>query len=403
MPTAGVLKTPSGMCDNTLVDMVYISNAYSLVYFFSYQNYFFCFIVHEEREKYAIDSIDTHQGLPHHIRRSNLFEDVISLYTEKAESLFHEYPLRIAFDGEKAVDTGGVCRDMFSGFWDKAYEKAFDGTNALMPAVHPHVDMEMLPLLGAIFSHGFLSCGFIPVRLGFPTFVAIVLGPTVTIPDSMLIASFQEFLSCHDQTIIIDALNKSSTEVTFHDNVTTNLISILNQFCCQHKPTPKNLRSLIVQIAKHEFLTKPLAALNSLHGGVPVCHAGFWAGFSVDRLFRLHRASKGSPEHVIDKLVEPPYMDSNQQKVFVYLTSFIGNLTHKELMAFLRFVTGSSSLSEKRMHVSFNNLTGIARRPISHTCSCELQLSTSYISYIEFSEEFYNILRSSDAWEMHAI
>lgn len=87
----------------------------------------------------------------------------------------------------------------------------------------------------------------------------------------------------------------------------------------------------------------------------------------------------------------------------MYLTIFIGNLTHKELMAFLRFVTGSSLLSEKRMHVSFNSLTGIARRPISHTCSCELQLSTSYISYIEFSEEFYNVLRSSDAWEMHAI
>ena len=347
--------------------------------------------------------MDTHQGLPHHIRRCNLFEDVISLYTEKSESLFREYPLRIKFAGEKAVDTGGVCRDLFSAFWDKAYEKAFDGTNALMPALHPHVDMEMFPLLGAIFSHGFLSCGFIPVRLGFPTIVALVLGTTVTIPDSMLITSFQEFLSCHDQSVIKDALNKSSTEVTFKDHMTTSLISILNPFGCKHRPTPQNIQSLVVQIARHEFLTKPLAALNSLHSGVPVCHAGFWNSFSVNRLFRLHHASRGSPQHVIDKLVEPLYMDSNQQQVFAYLTSFIGNLTAKELMAFLRFVTGSSSLSEKGIHVSFNTLTGMARRPISHTCSCELQLSSSYISYIEFSEEFYNILRNSDTWEMHAI
>ena len=182
--------------------------------------------------------------------------------------------------------------------------------------------------------------------------------------------------------------------------MTTSLISILNQFCCQHRPTPQNIRSLIVQIARHEFLTKPLAALNSLHSGVPVCHAGFWNSFSVDRLFRLHRASRGSPQHVIDKLV---VYGLEPAEGFVYLTSFIGNLTPKELMAFLRFVTGSSSLSEKGIHISFNTLTGIARRPISHTCSSELQLSSSYISYIEFSEEFYNILRNSDTWEMHAI
>ena len=28
--------------------------------------------------------------------------------------------MRIKFVGEKAVDTGGVCRDMFSAFWDIA-------------------------------------------------------------------------------------------------------------------------------------------------------------------------------------------------------------------------------------------------------------------------------------------
>ena len=87
--------------------------------------------------------------------------------------------MRITFVGEKAVDTGGVCRDMFSAFWDKAYEKASD---ALIPAVHPHVDMELFPLLGAIFSYGFKSCGFIPVRLGFPTFAALVLSTSVHIP-----------------------------------------------------------------------------------------------------------------------------------------------------------------------------------------------------------------------------
>ena len=45
----------------------------------------------------------------------------------------------------------------------------------------------------------------------------------------------------------------------------------------------------------------------------------------------------------------------------------------------------------------------LGQRPISHTCCCELQLSTCYRTYIEFAKEFYSILRSSDAWEMHAV
>lgn len=355
--------------------------------------------VHQERERYAFDSIDTHHGLPHWIRRSDIFEDVTSLYINRSEILYQEYPFRVKFVGEKAVDTGGVCRDLFSAFWDKAYEKAFDGTNSLMPAVHPHVDMDIFPVFGAIFSHGFISCGFIPVRLGFPTILAIVHGTSVTIPDSILMSSFQDCLSSHDKGIVEQALNMA----VFPDKMAKSLITILSQFGCQHRPTSLNLRNLIVRIARHEFVTKPSAALISLHSGVPNCHIGFWDTFSVDRLFRLYNASRGSPQVVIDKLVEPLDMDSTQQKVFGYLTSFIGNLTPNELMAFLRFVTGSSSLIEQGIQVSFNSLTGIGRRPISHTCTSEIHLSTSYVSYVEFSEEFYSILQNRDSWEMHAI
>ena len=128
--------------------------------------------------------------------------------------------------------------------------------------------------------------------------------------ESMFITSFKDFLSCHDQAIVKEALEKCSSTVVFQDDMTTSLISIFKQFCCRHRPTPQNVRSLIIQIARHEFLTKPLAALNSLHSGVPACHAGFWDCFSVDQL--LYNASRGPPKHIINKLIEPPDMDSNQ-------------------------------------------------------------------------------------------
>ena len=41
------------------------------------------------------------------------------------EYILDEFPLRIV-SGEIAYDTDGVCRDMFSAFWDEAYKKFFD-------------------------------------------------------------------------------------------------------------------------------------------------------------------------------------------------------------------------------------------------------------------------------------
>ena len=240
-----------------------------------------------ERERYAIDSLDTHHGLPRLVRRNHIFEDVISLYKDNGNDIFKEYPFRIKFMGEKAVDTGGVCRDMFSAFWDIAYDKAFDGVNALIPAVHPQVDMALFPLLWAVFSHGFLSCGFMPIRLSFPTVAAVVLGTSINIPELVLTTSFEDFLSCHDRAVVKEALTGCSSNVSFCDDTVANLVSIFSQFCCRQRPTPQNLRGLIVQMAQHEFVTKPLGALHGLHSGVPIKHLDFWNGFSIERLFAL--------------------------------------------------------------------------------------------------------------------
>lgn len=102
------------------------------------------------------------EGSPHLIRRDEIYADVLALYGNW-DSIAHEHPFRIAFDDEDAIDTGGVTRDMFSSFWKFAFEKFFDGSGSLVPATHPNVDMQMLPMIGKILSHGYLACGFLPV------------------------------------------------------------------------------------------------------------------------------------------------------------------------------------------------------------------------------------------------
>ena len=92
------------------------------------------------------------------------------MYREHKEELFGEFPLRIKYRFENAVDTGGVCRDMFSAFWEEAYIE-FEGEWLVIPSVRPGVD------IGTILIHGFMVCGFLPVRLAFPVVAAVLLGP----------------------------------------------------------------------------------------------------------------------------------------------------------------------------------------------------------------------------------
>ena len=85
-------------------------------------------------------TLNAHRGLPHTIERNNIFDDVIRLYKDRGINLLKEYPFRVRFHGELGVDAGGVARDMFSAFYEAAYERIFDGSSLVCPVVHPEMD-----------------------------------------------------------------------------------------------------------------------------------------------------------------------------------------------------------------------------------------------------------------------
>ena len=97
-------------------------------------------------------------------------------------------------------------------------------------------------------------------------------------------------------------------------------------------------------------------------------------------------------------------LNETQDRVAGYLGVFVGNLSTDLLRRFLRFVTGSSVCLAEKIEVCFNNLDGLARRPISHTCDCALELSIVYGSYPDFADEFQQILVDNEfCWDMDAL
>ena len=138
----------------------------------------------------------------------------------------------------------------------------------------------MFPVLGTILSHGFLVTGMLPVRIAFPCLAAVVLGPMVSIPDSTYITSLADYVSPYECSILKRAF--SITVGSFPNDLCEDLLSLLSRLGCGEIPSPQNLRHLVVEVAKHEFIAKPLQVLYMMNSGVPAPHIDFWKCFSVD-------------------------------------------------------------------------------------------------------------------------
>ncbi len=342
-------------------------------------------------------------GIPHYILRDNIYECTISLYKESIDAILDEFPFRIKFKGEAAVDSGGVSRDFFSAFWEEAYKLAFDGNTLLTPALHSGVDLESLGMIGTIISHGYLAVGFIPVRIAFPSLACIFFGPNVSIPNAFMIESFIDSLCAHERDCVRSAVNIAGSGNSFGDQQRHELIGIFSRYGSRGIPSPDSIKYAILQAAKYEFVIKPCAALTAIHSGIPSKLLGFWEKMTVYEFRSLHLALSASPVKVLSLLDDSCVENPSQERVFKYLTQFVGNMTNDELRSFLRFVTGGSLCPPNKMKVSFNCLTGISRRPIGHTCACQLELSVDYSTYLEFVAEFNCILHASAAWYMDAM
>ena len=349
--------------------------------------------------------MDTHNfvpGIQHEIERKNVFEDVISLYSDKYKHVVCENYSWIKFKGEKALDAGGVSKDLFSAFFEEVYVRLFDGTYMLHPAMNPSIDISVFGTVGAVISHAFLTTGFLPDRISFPCLAAVLLGPTVAskISDKLLQSSFIESLSAHEANIMLSA---SQQTVSFSAALEADVIHVLSSYGCRRLPNPGNLEELTVQCARYVFLTMPSSALALMHSGIPQLHLPFWESYSLEEFHTLFISLAVSVQKVLNLLIEPEFDNPEQEKVWTYLCRLIGMMSHSELRGFLRFVTGSTFITVPTITVTFNRLSGLQRRPLSHTCSATLELSTKYTTATEFCSEFRSVLQSEGGWAMDGI
>ena len=131
---------------------------------------------------------------------------------------------------------------MYSAFWEEAYSHLFDGAMIIIPLVHAQMDMGVFPILGKIISYGYLASGYLPVRISLPSLIAMLLGPSVTIPSrSFLLDALMDYISDNEREKLKIALHYKGTSSSFPTpEMKSDEISLMSRFGCREMPTPCN-------------------------------------------------------------------------------------------------------------------------------------------------------------------
>ncbi|XP_044175988.1 uncharacterized protein LOC122959013 [Acropora millepora] len=129
--------------------------------------------------------------------------------------------------------------------------------------------------------------------------------------------------------------------------------------------------TLFVCIAKCEFVTKASVLMAAFKRGLEKAHPAIWKAINASDIRTLYVHLCPSAEKLVE-LLEPSDecmpLNSRRDRVFEFLRRYVRSLSKEKVPSFLQFVTGTS--------LALTDLSGIQTRPIVHTCTSRVDLST---------------------------
>ena len=190
------------------------------------------------------------------LHREYLYNDLIKLFENP--DVVEYFPFKVSFKGEMGVDTGGLSREAFFTFWEDVYTKHCDGACLVTPIVCAGLNSHHLKILGRIISYGYISCGFLPVRIGFPTLAAILVQSFSDVSADILLRTFKNSLTPVDLSTVNEAL---SCKTTYPPYLSSKLIDLFSRYDCLEVPKPGNILRLCQHICQYLFIDKPFLAI----------------------------------------------------------------------------------------------------------------------------------------------
>lgn len=114
---------------------------------------------------------------------------------------------------------------------------------------------------------------------------------------------------------------------------------------------------------------------------------------TVESLADFYKQANPTAKKVIGLLKAFP-KNANEESSLKYFKQFIWGLNNDNLGKCLRFMSGSDILCVEGMDVAFNELKGLQRRLVAHTCGPCIELPSTYSCYSEMRQELQTLLQN---------
>ncbi|XP_038161326.1 uncharacterized protein LOC119796722 [Cyprinodon tularosa] len=313
------------------------------------------------------------------IRRINVVSDLINIFMEPGVM---NVQLKVELKNEKAFDSDGVSREVYSAFWERFLELC-EGEDERVPRLRPDFTEKHWEAVGRIWLKGYLDHNMIPIQLS-PAFILACFQGVSSVDEELLMMSFHRFISAHERLAVDKALQGNVDE-----DVEEDLLDLFSRMGSHNVPTKENVQASLSTIA-HKVLQEPKFVIDSFHSCFYNAVPSLASKENVIKLYDSKRATNKKVAQMIKPSSES--LNSQEQTALNHLLRYVRSIDQKKLEKFLRFCTGSTVLCKDTIEITFNRLSGLNRRVVAHTCGAVLELPCTYVSYPEFRTELDNIL-----------
>ncbi|XP_071842527.1 uncharacterized protein [Apostichopus japonicus] len=329
------------------------------------------------------------------IKREEVVDCLFNIHTNPE---ICKQKMKVCFEGESGDDFGGLTKEALTLFWNNVTKEFFTGEHITVPGLPLHrlrKEEWKFRSLGRILTHTVALTGALPCRLSQSGIIAMVFDSGVN--PEYLWKDCLMFVSPAENVLIYKALNDfASLTPTLLDRLTT-FFSVNGLL---EVPKRDEIRDQLLAIATEKLVKSPSRFYALMREGIPEAHLGlFWRHLSLEHVSYIMDSQRPTPSRVVEALRTADDLRPQEECVLYFLTEYIRSHDTDDLLNFLLFATASIHLPEGGITVSFVATSGLLRRPVAHTCSNTLEISTAYNSSQEFKREMNLYLRDKYSYQ----
>ena len=331
------------------------------------------------------------------ILRTNLVQDVLDFH-KNMENLTRG--VQFQFVGEPGLDLDGIKRDVFTLFWRQARSRFLEGIdNSFIPRV-TGMSREQYVLIGRIISYGYVTAGIFPVFLNKAFMQALLCGDD-SLADQHFRDALLDYLTVYERERLLRLM--SATHLSAED--TDFLVDFADRGGVALAPTVDNIIAIIIEVSRAILVNAPMHSMAKIKEGMLQVRdsSHVWCDIKAGELHRLYSELLPTPEKIAS-ILSANCADQEEERVFSYLRQYTRSLNQENAVAFLRWVTGSETLTITNIKVEFHKSNEEEPYPRAHVCGGILDISSrGYTTYQKFRQIMNAVICSEESFTFASV